>query len=103
MVRYADDEVILVTGSDLEKIKAVAQEALNEINTGYKELGLNYSPTKCKLMLSTAKQNVVPPNITLNGEQLEYVDEFKYLGVTITKNLFWDKHLSNTQAAIEEN
>ena len=63
-------------------------------------MGLNYSAAKCKAMLVTAKQNVEAIPIKIDDNPLEYIKEFKYLGVTITNKLKWDKHLEKTRSAI---
>ena len=36
-----------------------------------------------------------PPNLTLNGEILERVNSYKYLGITFTTDLSWHPHISN--------
>ena len=39
------------------------------------------------------KRNIKEPKIYLQGVELEYVQEFKYLGVTIDNKLNWRKHV----------
>ena len=57
---------------------------------------LNLNPTKCKYMIITRKcQAILPPTpLTVMGNTLDKVSSFKYLGVWITKDLFWSKHVS---------
>ena len=44
-------------------------------------------------MIFTRKRNIKEPKIYLQGVELEYVQEFKYLGVTIDNKLNWRKHV----------
>ncbi len=41
-------------------------------------------------------------NITVNGEQLERVAEYKYLGIIFNKNLNWHKHIDKMFAKISQ-
>lgn len=47
----------------------------------------------------TNKKNKLSFPYNLPSQPLEQVSEFKYLGVTITNSLSWNKHISNTCAA----
>ena len=51
-------------------------------------------------LLATGKHNAKEIPIELGKEHLEYVKEFKYLGVTFTSNLRWERHLELTKGAI---
>ena len=51
---------------------------------------LNVAKTKCMLFTN---RNVVPPNIKINIENVEYVNSFKYLGVHFDKKLKYQEHL----------
>ena len=57
---------------------------------------LNLNPTKCKYMIITRKRKaILPPTpLTVMGNTLDKVSSFKYLGVWITKDRSWSKHVS---------
>ena len=42
------------------------------------------------------KEYQVPVNLPLHAQTLEVVDGSKYLGVTVTDNLSWSRHVSDT-------
>ena len=59
----------------------------------FNHMSLNSS--KCKFMLISRKRNRMtnPPTITINGNALETVPTFKYLGLLFTSDLSWSRHV----------
>lgn len=39
------------------------------------------------------KYSILPPTLTLNGINLQQVQEYRYLGVTLTNNMSWKVHI----------
>ena len=54
---------------------------------------LSFNIDKCKCMLLSNRQNITPPPLSLNNQSLEFVQEYKYLGVVLTNNLCWSSHI----------
>ena len=75
-LRFADD-IDGLAGSKLELANLV--ERLDETSTSY---GMQISAEKTKLM--TNNINGISSNIRVNGEKLETVQNFKYLGAIVT-------------------
>lgn len=51
--------------------------------------------TKCKQMTLTRKKDPLKYSYKINSAPLEPVEQFKYLGVTISSNLSWSPHIKN--------
>ena len=56
---------------------------------------LKFNPSKCKAMLLSRKRSKmsIPCTLLLNQMPLEFVDSFKYLGLNITSDLTWSRHI----------
>ena len=61
---------------------------------------MSFNPTKCTVIrVSPSKTKpVLPTHYQLHGHTLEVVEASKYLGVTITNDLSWDRHIDNVAA-----
>jgi hypothetical protein len=61
-----------------------------------KTQGLNFSPTKTVVVLFNRKSNHTPPErtITMNGKDIPYSTECRYLGLTLDERLKWMLHFS---------
>ena len=58
---------------------------------------MRFNPTKCVVLrISNKKKPTRKTDYQLHGHILEVVDASKYLGVTLTEDLSWDKHIQNT-------
>ena len=79
-LRYADD-VALLAGSANE-----LQELLNRTQVASRERGLKLNAEKTKVLLISKNNNQEDFEIALEGETIEIVKEFKYLGTLMTDN-----------------
>jgi hypothetical protein len=73
------------------------QEAINDdlqaLDGSYKILGLTLNPKKTKFMLmglQTPRTNI---DLSLNGDKIDRVDKFKYLGVDLDPKLCYVNHV----------
>ena len=77
-LRFADD-IDLMGGSNQE-----LQDLTDRLTARSGAYGMEVSSEKSKVMVNSA--NNTPAQIHMNGQQLEEVDAFKYLGSTLTKD-----------------
>ena len=59
---------------------------------------LHFNTAKCKQMVISRKRKrngILPPPLTLKGEQLEQVDSYKYLGLLLSSDLSWSTHVES--------
>jgi len=59
---------------------------------------LEFHPDKCEIISITRKIKPALYLYTLHGQQLKHVDVVKYLGIQISHDLRWDKHIDHITA-----
>ena len=55
---------------------------------------MDFNAGKCHVLSVTKKKKPIPTQYFLHGEQLQQVQNAKYLGVELTHDLSWNKHIS---------
>ena len=75
---FADDTVLV--GDSKEKL----QELVNEFGNVCERRKLTVNVNKSKAMRISGKENEFDVNVDMNGENLEAVEAYKYLGVNVT-------------------
>ncbi len=105
-VLFADDAALIIQAHNLKKLSKMinveAKSFLTLLNTN--KLTLNYKKTK--FMIFTKKnytqrfKNKFKVNI--NKQNIQQVDEFKYLGVIIDHRLSWSKHIEYLRTKISQ-
>ena len=76
--RYADDTVLMAESENDR------QEVLNEVKNTGKLYGMKMNAKKTKTMVVTRKEETSEINIEIDGCNIDQVNNFKYLGQTIT-------------------
>ena len=75
------------------------QSHIDNLTSWTEQNFLQFNADKCKYMVISRKRQTnhsleSQPPLQVNGVTLERVDNYKYLGVWITSNLSWSKHIS---------
>ena len=91
----ASVEVCVAVGIDVQVLADNIQKDIRTMEGWAKDHGLKFNAKKTKVMLFTRKNVKRRPKLYINGEEIEYVNEYKYLGVTIDSKLSWNKHIQN--------
>ena len=92
---YADDMLLykqIKCSEDYQQL----QLDIDKISSWVDNNHLSLNPAKCKTMLISRKRNLrYPPQFLLNKVPLEQVEAFKYLGVLISSDLSWSRHIDS--------
>ena len=100
---YADDTILYTSGPSLDTVLTNLQTSFNAIRHSFRglQLLLNASKTKCMLFNRSLPAPSCPTSITtLDGSDLEYVDNYKYLGVWLDGKLSFQTHIKHLQSKI---
>ena len=103
-IMFADDSNLFLQGSNIDDMKNTLNCQLEKIVHWFNvnKLSLNISKTHC--MLFTRKRSIVnSPTIVMNNTVINFVHETKFLGVILSSNLRWDKHITNISNKISKN
>ena len=92
---YADDMLLykqIKCSEDYQQL----QMDIDKINSWVDHNNLSLNPAKCKTMLLSRKRNLShPQQLLLNEAPLKQVEAFKYLGVLISSDLSWSRHIDS--------
>ena len=69
------------------------QKDLNLLESWGSTWGMRFNAAKCNIMRVSRKQTPIPYQYELSGQVLEEVKDAKYLGVTVSDDLEWTKHI----------
>ena len=89
---YADDILLykpITCNSSYEEL----QQDIDRLSQWSDNHMLSFNTSKCKCMLLSNRHNHTPPPLLLYNQPLEFVHEYKYLGVILSSNLCWSSHI----------
>lgn len=96
---YADDLVIMVKGKYIKYLCDNMNKAMEIIEEWCRETGLTVNPAKTCLMRftrKTAERFIRLTPIRIFGQEIELVEEVKYLGVHLDSKLQMNNHIKRT-------
>ena len=89
---FADDCVCYREIKEVEDCE-ILQSDINRLGEWAEKNGMRFQPIKCNVMRLSRKRKNIDFRYSLKGVELEKLDTIKYLGVNITSNLHWGKHV----------
>lgn len=95
---YADDTVIYCTASSTAQALELLQSAFNTVQNRLKQLKLVLNVQKSKIMVFTNSRQLPVSSssiLTSEGNEIELVNSYKYLGIIIDSKLCFRIHVNN--------
>ena len=95
VVLFADDAAFIITCQTLAGLYQRITELFSDLFSYLNMNRLVPNSRKSKLMMFKSRPTYELPSLSFGGEEIEWVTAFKYLGITITNNLNFSKHIEN--------
>ena len=111
IMEYADDIAISIIANTVEEASNRAKAAIETLENWAKESELSFNPSKTKAMVFTKKMIMkdplngkqILPTLKVKGEEIEWTQEFRYLGVILDgPTLTWKNHIKNISKVCHE-
>jgi hypothetical protein len=105
VVLYADDTAIFYASNDLKEIERVLNDELDLAHKWLHENKLTLNVKKTKTMVIGTAQRLLGIdrlNVQINGQRVEHVQFFKYLGAFFDSSLTWEHHIDKIKAKISQ-
>ncbi|MEO1211654.1 MAG: reverse transcriptase family protein [Cyanobacteria bacterium J06638_20] len=104
-ISYADDTTLYITlcAENLQRADTLINAELSKFSKwlDLNKLSLNISKTKY-MLYHPASKNITPPQIKINNQTIDCVQEFDFLGVLLDSNLKWHSHLNKISKKISK-
>ena len=94
-VLFADDAAFVLTSPTLDGLLNKIQNLFSDLSAYLSINKLVPNASKSKLMMFSSRPTPHLPVILFGGKEIEWITEFKYLGLTITNTLNFTKHINN--------
>ena len=94
-VLFADDAAFIITCRTLAGLYQRIMELFSDLISYLDMNKLVPNSRKSKLMMFKSRLIHELPSLSFGGKEIEWVTAFKYLGITITNNLNFSKHIDN--------
>ena len=94
---YADDVAFWTTHHNITEARSIIYSTLLEISNWFNNWGLVISPGKSAALIFNPPRILrdTPRPLSINGINIPYVTEYKYLGVTLDHRLNFNKHFED--------
>ena len=98
-VGYADDCCILMGGTDQSHMVAQVQRVLNKLIAWGNTCGLHFNHSKTVVILFTKGNKKFRRHVRIDGNDIPYSQQVKYLGLTLDRKLSWQDHVKGKALA----
>ena len=98
-VRLFADDCVLYREINNQLDSQELQKDLDELTKWEHDWQMNFNPDKCFVMRLTHARNIKQFDYTLGNTTLQETDSHSYLGICITKDLNWNKHIHQITAS----
>jgi hypothetical protein len=95
LITYADDSYVVNSSKTLEDLKKKTENTITNHTAFLRGIGMVVNSSKTELLLSSRSLNQESMVIEYDGTRITPTDCMKALGVYLTPNLSWDKHIDN--------
>ena len=90
---FADDTCMFVPGKTTAETAEILNRDLIKISAWAEKWKVNFNPGKTKTMIFSSKDLENPEPIYFNGIPIERVAEHKHLGIYLSSDLSWSRHV----------
>ena len=91
---FADDSSLAVSSCDVRHIEEKLNQDLDSILQWSKQWLVNFNPSKTEAMFLTYC-NRNRPALVFDGTNVQFVDNHKHLGLTLSHDGSWHQQISN--------
>ncbi len=94
-IRLLADDALIYRYVNNKEDSDILQKDLDQLCEWENKWQMSFNPSKCSVMRITRKKQLVISNYIMHGQILSCAEHHPYLGVEITKDLFWNHHINN--------
>ena len=99
-VLFADDAAFILKSSSLSDLYEKISKLFSDLSIYLNNNRLIANSAKSKLMMFSSRLTQNLPDLVFAGSVIEWVNEFKYLGLTLTSKLSYAKHINKVSLNI---
>ena len=102
MLMYADDTTLYCNINQTITAKTINREVIKISQwLGANKLSLNVAKIKF-MVFHASKKSVIYPELQINGNNIERVTQFNFLGLILESNLSWNKHINHISLKVSK-
>ena len=103
LILFADDSTLLNTNKSKKYLEFQVQHDMAKLIDWFMVNKLSLNPSKTVLIRFWREEGKLPDNLIVNGLQIPEVEETKFLGMFLDKNLNWEHHMTYLYNKINSN